>query len=228
MKNLLLLILVSFSMNVFAGGHEEAKPAENTFMLLSTYEIAAGQNPAELEKELVQLTLDQEEDGYNDCGLYRHWYGGERAFYAYCFFADFDQLDAIHKRAEANEDRMGITQNYSSHTDHILLRQKVGMTKAPTNLLWMEWEFGPYLTNAERQDRAEKLYDAFNRAFDGCNLYNHAWGPTMGHYINCGFEDFSDFGKKHNEINAIIGEELGTADLDIRTHSDDLLILIQD
>ena len=193
MKNLLLLILVSFSMNVFAGGHEEAKPAENTFMLLSTYEIAAGQNPAELEKELVQLTLDQEEDGYNDCGLYRHWYGGERAFYAYCFFTDFDQLDAIHKRAEANEDRMGITQNYSSHTDHILLRQKVGLTKAPTNLLWMEWEFGPYLTNAERQDRAEKLYDAFNRAFDGCNLYNHAWGPTMGHYINCGFEDFSDF-----------------------------------
>ena len=85
MRNLLLLILVSFSMNVFAGGHEEAKPAENTFMLLSTYEIAAGQNPSELEKELVQLTLDQEEDGYNDCGLYRHWYGGERAFYAYCF-----------------------------------------------------------------------------------------------------------------------------------------------
>ena len=85
MKNLLLLILVSFSMNVFAGGHEEAKPAENTFMLLSTYEIAAGQNPAELEKELVQLTLDQEEDGYNDCGLYRHWYGGERFFMRIAF-----------------------------------------------------------------------------------------------------------------------------------------------
>ena len=51
MRNLLLLILVGFSMNVFAGGHEEAKPAENIFMLLSTYEIAAGQNPAELEEE---------------------------------------------------------------------------------------------------------------------------------------------------------------------------------
>ena len=69
MRNLLLLILVSFSMNVFAGGHEEAKPAENTFMLLSTYEIAAGQNPAELEKELVQLTLDQEAVSYTHLTL---------------------------------------------------------------------------------------------------------------------------------------------------------------
>ena len=109
MRNTLLLSLFILSSNLFADGHEQTQAMQNTYMLLSTYEISAGQNPAELEKELVQLQKDQEVDGYNDCGLYRHWYGGERAFYAYCFFTDFDQLDAIHKAAEANEDRMGIT-----------------------------------------------------------------------------------------------------------------------
>ena len=144
------------------------------------------------------------------------------------FFTDFDQLDAIHKTAEANEDRMGITQNYSSHTDHILELQKTNLKKAPTNLVWMEWTFGPYLTHAERQDRAELLFNAFDRAFGGCNLYIHSWGPTMGHYIDCGFENFSDFGRKHNAINKILAEELATADLDLKTHSDDLLVLISD
>ena len=135
MRNTLLLSLFVLSSNLFADGHEQTQTIQNSYMLLSTYEISAGQNPAELEKELVQLQKDQEVDGYNDCGLYRHWYGGERAFYAYCFFTDFDQLDAIHKAAEANEDRMGITQNYSSHTDHILEVQKVNLKEAPTNLL---------------------------------------------------------------------------------------------
>jgi len=228
MRNLLLLILMGYSMNAFSSGHEEAGAIESNYMLLSTYEIAAGQNPAELEKELVTLQKDQEADGYNDCGLYRHWYGGERAFYAYCFFADFDQLDAIHKAAAANEDRMGITQNYSSHTDHILELQEVNLTSAPANLVWMHWEFGPYLTNAERQERANLLFDAFNRAFGGCNLYVHAWGPSMGHYMDCGFDDFADFGKKQKAINKIFEEELSSADLDLLSHSDDLLILIQD
>ena len=227
MKKILIFIyFVSF--NITAADHNEDQAPINNYMLLSTYEISAGQSPAELEKELVQLQKDQEDDGYNDCGLYRHWYGGERAFYAYCFFTDFDQLDAIHKTAEANEDRMGITQNYSSHTDHILELQKANLKKAPTNLVWMEWTFGPYLTHAERQDRAELLFNAFDRAFGGCNLYVHSWGPTMGHYIDCGFENFSDFGKKHNAINKILAEELATADLDLKTHSDDLLVLISD
>ena len=84
------------------------------------------------------------------------------------------------------------------------------------------------MTHAERQDRAELLFNAFDRAFGGCNLYIHSWGPTMGHYIDCGFEDFSDFGKKHNAINKILAEELATADLDLKTHSDDLLVLVSD
>ena len=50
----------------------------------------------------------------------------------------------------------------------------------------------------------------------------------MGHYIDCGFEDFADFGTKHKAINKILAEELATADLDLLSHSDDLLILIQD
>jgi hypothetical protein len=228
MRNTLLLSLFILSSNVFADGHEQTEAMQNNYMLLSTYEISAGQNPAELEKELVQLQKDQEVDGYNDCGLYRHWYGGERAFYAYCFFTDFDQLDAIHKAAEANEDRMGITQNYSSHTDHILELQQANLKEAPANLVWMHWEFGPYLTHAERQDRANLLFDAFNRAFGGCNLYVHSWGPSMGHYMDCGFEDFADFGTKHKAINKILEEELATADLDLLSHSDDLMTLVQD
>ncbi len=41
-------------------------------------------------------------------------------------------------------------------------------------------------------------------------------------------KDFSDFGRKHNAINKILAEELATADLDLKTHSDDLLVLISD
>ena len=131
MRNILIMALIMYSSNIFSAHHEETNLSDNNHMLLSTYEIAPGQNPADLEKELASLQIQQEEDGYNDCGLYRHWYGGQRAFYAYCFFKDFEQLDAIHKTAEANEDRMEITQNYSSHTDHILDVQKLNMGKAP-------------------------------------------------------------------------------------------------
>ena len=223
---LTLMALITFDLN--ADGHATNEPVDNGYMLLSTYEISPGQNPAELEKELVQLQLDQESYGFNNCGLYRHWYGGQRAFYAYCFFTDFDQFEAIRIKSDADDDRMAITQNYSGHTDHILHVQKANLSEAPVNLLWMKWKFGPYLTIVERQERADKLFDAFSRAFGACNLYFHSWGPEIAHYIDCGFENFSDFGKKHDAINKILGEELATAKLDILEHSDDLLILIQD
>jgi hypothetical protein len=228
MRNILIMALIMYSSNIFSAHHEETNLSDNNHMLLSTYEIAPGQNPADLEKELASLQIQQEEDGYNDCGLYRHWYGGQRAFYAYCFFKDFEQLDAIHKTAEANEDRMEITQNYSSHTDHILDVQKLNMGKAPKNNVWMSWKFGPYLTLTEKQERAEMLFDAFNRAFGGCDLYFHSWGPELAHYISCGFENFADFGKKHVAINKILEEELSSADLDLLEHADDLLTLVQD
>ena len=99
---LTLMALITFDLN--ADGHAADEPVDNGYMLLSTYEISPGQNPAELEKELVQLQLDQESYGFNNCGLYRHWYGGQRAFYAYCFFTDFDQL----KRFVSNQMQMMI------------------------------------------------------------------------------------------------------------------------
>ncbi|MDG1135398.1 MAG: hypothetical protein P8N48_00675, partial [Bacteroidales bacterium] len=66
------------------------------------------------------------------------------------------------------------------------------------------------------------------RAFGGCDLYFHSWGPELAHYISCGFDNFSDFGKKHTAINKILEKELSTADLDLLEHSDDLLTLVQD
>lgn len=228
LMRIILFSLALVSLNLLADGHEANESSDNQYMLLSTYEIASGQNPADLEKELVQLQLDQESYGFNDCGLYQHWYGGERAFYAYCYFSDFDQFESIRLKSEADDDRMAITQNYSNHTDHILELQKANLINAPDNLLWMKWKFGPYLTIIERQERVETLFDAFNRSFGGCSLYNHSWGPEIAHYMSCGFENFSDFGKKHDAINKILGEELATAKLDILEHSDDLLTLIQD
>ncbi len=67
-KILIFIFFVSF--NITAADHNEDQAPINNYMLLSTYEISAGQSPAELEKELVQLQKDQEDDGYNDCGLY--------------------------------------------------------------------------------------------------------------------------------------------------------------
>ena len=46
--------------------------------------------------------------------------------------------------------------------------------------------------------------------------------------MDCGFEDFADFGTKHKAINKILEEELATADLDLLSHSDDLMTLVQD
>ena len=60
------------------------------------------------------------------------------------------------------------------------------------------------------------------------NLYFHAWGPEMAHYISCGFKDFSDFGKKDAAINEILAKELADAKLDIKDHSDDLLVKVMD
>ena len=75
MRNILIMALIMYSSNIFSAHHEETNLSDNNHMLLSTYEIAPGQNPADLEKELASLQIQQEEDGYNDCGLYRHWSG---------------------------------------------------------------------------------------------------------------------------------------------------------
>ena len=95
----ILLLGVFCSSVALAAHHEEGEKASDNYVLMSTYEIAHGQNPADLEKELVELQKQQEADGFNNCGLYRHQYGGKRAFYGYCFFSDYDQFDAIQKKS---------------------------------------------------------------------------------------------------------------------------------
>ena len=55
---IILTILAFFAFNVNADGHASDESNDNAYMLLSTYEIAPGQNPADLEKELPQLQLD--------------------------------------------------------------------------------------------------------------------------------------------------------------------------
>ena len=219
-------MLVFFGLAVGAHHEEEKKSADN-YVLMSTYEIAAGQNPADLEKELIALQTQQEADGFNNCGLYRHQYGGMRAFYGYCFFSDYDQFDAIQKKSQANG-AMETAQTYASHSDNLLHVQKRNLKTAPENLVFMTWKFGPFLTINERQERADVLFEAFDRAFGGCNQYFHAWGPEMAHYVSCGFKDFVDFGKKDAAINEIIAKELGNTKLDIKDHSDDLLVRIMD
>ena len=57
-KILIFVFFVSF--NITAADHNEDQAPINNYMLLSTYEISAGQNPAELEKELVQSGFDPE------------------------------------------------------------------------------------------------------------------------------------------------------------------------
>ena len=223
----ILLLGVFCSGVALAAHHEEGEKASDNYVLMSTYEIAHGQNPADLEKELVELQKQQEADGFNNCGLYRHQYGGKRAFYGYCFFSDYDQFDAIQKKSQSNAP-MATIQNYGSHADNLLHVQKRNLKAAPDNIVSMTWRFGPYLTVNERQERADLLFDAFNRAFSGCNLYFHAWGPEMAHYISCGFKDFSDFGKKDAAINEILAKELADAKLDIKDHSDDLLVKVMD
>ena len=92
----------------------------------------------------------------------------------------------------------------------------------------MRWDFDGSLTLAERQQRADKLFDMFNTGFGGCNLYHHAWGREMAHYMACGYTDYSDFGKKFNAVNTVLAERFMDAKLDIRTHPDELLIRVME
>jgi hypothetical protein len=50
----------------------------------------------------------------------------------------------------------------------------------------------------------------------------------MAHYMACGYTDYSDFGKKFNAVNTVLAERFMDAKLDIRTHSDELLIRVME
>ncbi|MBT3427050.1 MAG: hypothetical protein HOL98_07585 [Gammaproteobacteria bacterium] len=219
--------VLSWSWQSWANHHEEVVADSNHYVLHSIYEIAYGQDPDTLEAELVTYQKGQEALGFNNCGLYKHEYGSQRAFYTFCYFNDFDQFGAIMKKAEAAGTGTG-AQNFATHSDNILEVQQRNLKASPDRVAYMTWRFGPYLSLADRQARADQLFDVFSRAFGECNLYHHAWGSDLGHYMSCGFKDYTDFGKKYNAVNKILSDELMDAKLDILEHSDELLIKIMD
>ena len=226
----LISLLGLMSIVAFSAHHEKTtEPPESNYVLLSTFGTAQGEKADDLEKELIAMVKQREADGFDNCGLYRHSFVGPRLFYAYCYFTDYAQLDAIQAKSRARSTSpLNAIQTYSSHADNIVQVQKRNMTEAPENSVFMTWRFGPYLTINERQERADLLFSGFNKAFGGCNLYLHAWGAEIAHYVSCGFENFTDFGKKDAAINKILGEQWADQKLDIKDHSDEFLTKVID
>ena len=227
---LITLVLGIAAGTAFSAHHEEqTKASENNYVILSTFGMAQGENPEVLEKELITMQKQREADGFNNCGLYRHQLVGPRLFYGYCFFTDYAQLDAIQAKRNARvSSSAGSVMTFSSHTDNIVEVQKRNMSEAPENSVFMTWRFGPYLTINERQERADLLFSGFDKAFGGCNLYIHAWGGDIAHYMSCGFENFTDFAKKDAAIHKILGEEWADKKMDIKDHSDEFLRKVMD
>ncbi len=224
LNQLLTFIPLAFWISYSAAdGHGEAD--SNAYVLHSEYEIATGQDPATLSAELVEYQKNQEAYGFNNCGVYQHQFGTQRGFYTFCYFNDFDQLDAILKKSASSA---AGPQSFADHSDNILEVQQRNLTISPEYIAYMRWDFDASLTLAERQQRADKLFDMFNTGFGGCNLYHHAWGGEMAHYMACGYTDYSDFGKKFNAVNTVLAERFMDAKLDIRTHSDELLIRVME
>ena len=227
MKFLTFPLLILMSTNFFAAHHEkDEKTVSNEYVLLSTYEISSGQNPADLEKELINLQKTQLENGYNDCGVYRHHFGGQRAFYTFCLFDDLNHFAKImDKTLSATQSTS--PQSYSAHTDNIVKVLERNATKIHPFLLLSKFEWGPYLTGSGQIESANKLFSAYKRSFGECNLSQHRFGPEMAVYITCGFKDYADFAVKATSLDEIWSKELMDEKLDIRNHSDDLLILVE-
>ena len=71
------------------------------------------------------------------------------------------------------------------------------------------------------------LFDAYNEAFEGCVMAEHAWGPEMAWYFYCGYESYTDFAKKSSALGDLYESGLADAKTDIRNHSDDLMVRIK-
>ena len=86
---------------------------ENNFAYLSTYTMPAGSNPATLAKSLLKNVEDLKKEGYNNCGLRRHAFGRDRAFYRYCYFDSWEQFAEIKYKVDNADER----QRYGEHED---------------------------------------------------------------------------------------------------------------
>lgn len=224
MKKLCLSMLLLSAISIYAGHHEEAKAMkESNFAVLSSYTIAAGTNPNKLEKELLEYIANEEARGFNTCGLLRHQFGGDRAFYTYCHFEDYNHLAEIMDSTDAAT--ANAKQTYSTHTDNIVSFNVRNLTKLTKYVMFSTTTFGPYLTANERKARAMEYFDYYDKGFGGCNMMEHGWGPEMAFYFVCGFDNYKELAAAMDNIGSRI-DELYNAKLDILDHSDDIMIRV--
>lgn len=225
MKRIFLSLIMFTSALIIAGHHEESQPMrDSNFAVLSSYTIAAGTKPSKLEKELLEYISGEEERGFNNCGLLRHQFGSDRAFYSYCYFEDYDHLAEIMDNTSAAT--ADARQTYSTHIDNIVSFNIRNIKKATKYVVWSTTTFGPYLTAAERKDRAIEYFDYYDKGFGGCNMMEHGWGPEMAFYFVCGFDSYKELSQAMDNITSRI-DELYNAKLDILDHSDEILIRVE-
>ena len=223
-KILILLPLFAVSFFVSSNHHKseshEMKKHENNFAYLSTYTIPAGSNPATLSKSLLKNVEDLKKDGYNNCGLLRHAFGGDRAFYSYCYFDTWEQFAQINDNAESAD----VRQLYGDHDDRLVSVDEKNL--GPSKYLVMTtYSFGPYLTLEERSQRAKILFDIYDEGFGGCNMMSHVWGPGLEWQIVCGFDSYAEFAEINKTLEPLTAV-LVNQKLDIMNHSDDIMVRV--
>ena len=229
MKNFLTILILGLSTTIFAAHHEETDSPESeheyNFAYNSTYTIPAGSQPQRVERSILENLATLEENGYYNCGLLRHQFGGERAYYSYCYFDSWEQFGEINdSNAPAAREP---NQLYGDHSDHLVTIVERNIMKRTPYVLRATYSFGPFLTINEMRDRAKMLFDAYNEAFEGCVLAEHAWGPENAWYFYCGYESYTDFAKKSSALGDLFESGLADAKTDIRNHSDDLMVRIK-
>jgi hypothetical protein len=101
------------------------------------------------------------------------------------------------------------------------------LTKQTPYVLEAKYSFGHYLTDNERRANAKKLFDAYDRAFGGCNMAEHYWGPELTWNFYCGYESYADWADKIAALSAIHEKELADTKLDVLDHSDHLMTRVE-
>jgi hypothetical protein len=231
-KIFILLPLISLSFFAFSAHHEngeathETKKMEHNLAYLSSYTMPAGSNADKIAKSLLENVKSLEEDGYNVCGLLRHQFGGDRAFYTYCYFNSWEQFAEINDNADEPLTREP-KQLYGDHSDNLLAMVEKNLRKKTPYVLMATYSFGPYLTDNEKRANARKIFGAYDTAFGGCNLMEHILGPEQAWYFVCGYDSYADFAKKVKVIGDIHESELADVKLDVLEHSDDLMVRVE-
>ena len=225
MYKLLLLLLFIFNTNLHSNHHaknEDQKMVyENNFAYLSTYTIPAGSNPVTLSKNLLKNVEQLKKNGYNNCGLLRHAFGGDRAFYTYCYFDTWEQFAAINDRVSSPN----VRQLYDDHDDRLVSVDKKNL--GPTKYLVMAtYSFGPYLTLEERAEKAKIIFDKYDEGFGGCNLMSDLWGPGPEWQIVCGFNSYAEFAQINKTLEPI-KTTLAMQKLDILDHTDNIVVRVK-